>query len=366
MSRAQSGLDIDLGNESSRIAFEWAKKTFINREGMPGSPAMDIDGGFANVLQFGDLRVGVSSDGIGTKIELAERTGIYDTLGFDLTAMVVDDLVANGIEPVSLSNILDVDYLDPQVIDRLMHGLHDAARVARVAVSGGEIAELGPRISGFGESMHFNWCATAIGVLPKESPVIDGSKIHAGNHVLALRSQGFRSNGYSKIRAIMEARFGRMWHEIPWEGGTTWGQVLLTSCRIYTPAMVDLFRAGFRIKGLAHITGGGIPDNMARVLRPRRLGAVLDHLFEPPPFMKTLQRLGEVSEEVAYRLWNMGNGMLAVVSAEESSDIVQALAEMNYEAKVAGKVTTEPVLEFDTKGLVPQRLHHVVAGAPGQ
>ena len=122
----QSGLNIDLGDACSKTAYDWSKKTFVNRQGKAGMPCFKVDGAFANMLDFQGVNIGISSDGIGTKIELAERTGIYHTLGFDLMAMIIDDLVAGGFEPTTLSNIIDVDVLDADIIDQMMRGLHDA------------------------------------------------------------------------------------------------------------------------------------------------------------------------------------------------------------------------------------------------
>ncbi|MFH1465496.1 MAG: AIR synthase related protein [Pseudomonadota bacterium] len=154
--KAESGLDTRLGDACSRAAYGWAKKSFANRAGRMGFPVFKAEGGFSNLMDYGGLRLAMTSDGIGTKVELAERLGVYDTLGHDLVAMTCDDLAAAGVEPVNLSNILDVDRLDEAVVDSLMRGLHAAAGVAGIAVVGGEIAELGDRIGGWGTGMHFN------------------------------------------------------------------------------------------------------------------------------------------------------------------------------------------------------------------
>ena len=194
----KSGLDIDLGNLCSKDAFGWAKKTFPNRTNKAGATGLEVDGVFSNMLQFGDQRIGIASDGIGTKIELAERTGIYDTLGFDLVAMVADDLATAGFEPTNISNIIDVDKLDRASINGLMKGLAEACDYCGMSISGGEIAELGNRISGYGAGMHFNWCSTAIGILPSElKKPFDGTAVQAGDKVIALKAHGFRSNGFS-------------------------------------------------------------------------------------------------------------------------------------------------------------------------
>jgi len=283
----KSGLDIDLGNLCSKDAFGWAKKTFPNRDNKEGAAALKVDGVFSNMLTFGDQRIGIASDGIGTKIELAERTGIYDTIGFDLVAMVADDLATAGFEPTNISNIIDVNRLDRPTINSLMKGLAEACNYCGMSISGGEIAELGNRIGGYGEGMHFNWCSTAIGVLPKELDTpFDGTAVKAGHKVIALKGDGFRSNGFSLIRRIMQASFGDNWHNEAYSETQTWGEVLLTPSLIFTPVITKMIKTGVKLSGVAHITGGGIIDNFQRVLKANSLGANLDNLFEPLEVMQ--------------------------------------------------------------------------------
>ena len=344
---SQSGLDIDAGDRCSQNAYAWAKKTFRYREHKPGMPCRNLDGAFSNMLDFKGTRIGIASDGIGTKIELAERTQIYRTLGYDLMAMVVDDLATAGFEPTNISNILDVDVLDYGIIDDLMHGLHDAAREASVAISGGEIAELGSRIGGYGSRMHFNWCATAIGILHEnlEHP-IDGSGVQPGDLIISLKSQGFRSNGFSLIRQIMTEHFGETWHIARYDDMTTWGEVLLTPSRIFAPVIGRLLDAGIHLKGIAHITGGGIEGNLKRVLHANGVGASLNNLFEPLPMMKKICELGRIHQDTAYTYWNMGNGMLVIV---DKTAIGPALLHTNkggYEAVAAGEIVAQPGIKI--------------------
>ncbi|MCK4655154.1 MAG: phosphoribosylformylglycinamidine cyclo-ligase [Candidatus Cloacimonetes bacterium] len=359
MANKQSGIDINLGNKCSINAYKWAKKTFANRKNKSGEPAIGVDGTFSNVVHFKDSRIGISSDGIGTKIEVAERTGIYDTLGYDLVAMVVDDLVANGFEPTNISNILDIDFLDYKIIDKLMKGLHDAAGLANIAVTGGEIAELGNRINGYGDGMHFNWCSTAIGILPDvmEKP-IDGVNISPGDVIISLKSQGFRSNGFSIVRKIMKENFGNNWHKKNYSEKRTWGEVLITPSLIYCKLISDLIAEGFQPKGIAHITGGGLADNLGRVLKATNTGAVLNNIFEPADFVLKLQEVGEVSEEQAYCLWNMGNGILIIVLENEVNDVMMNIAKNGFKAQVAGYVVSEPIISIKSKGIDPQTLKY--------
>ncbi len=355
----QSGVNIDLGNQCSRTAYAWAKKTFNNRPAGEGNPELDVEGSFSNIMDFRGVKVGMSSDGIGTKIELAERTGIYDTIGYDLIAMTADDLAANGMETVNMTNILDVDHLDHDIINELMKGLHEAANFSHVIITGGEIAELGNRICGYGDKMHFNWCAAGVSMLPEGLKPVDGADIKPGDKVISLKSRGFRSNGYSLLRRIMEDNFGDSWHEHPYCDGT-WGEALLTPSLIYTPLISALRKAGHELKGISHITGGGLGDNFGRVLKVSGYGAILDNIYEPLPVMKAVQEIGKVSEEQAYRLWNQGNGMLLVVPAEEADAVVADAAKQQYEAKVCGEIIEEAKIHIDTKGLDPQQLSYKV------
>lgn len=352
MSQQQpSGYDIDLGNQCSKNAYAWAKKTFANRQGKAGAVQMKVDGAFSNMLDFGGTKIGITSDGIGTKIELAERTGIYHTLGYDLIAMTADDLIASGFVPTNLSNIIDADQLDYDIIDALMRGLHDAANTAQIAITGGEIAELGQRIGGYGSRMHFNWCSTAIGILhPALQNPIDGSGIQAGDIVISLSSPGLRSNGFSAARRILQQHFGDEWHNAPYDKHQTWGEVLLTPSVIYAPLIAQLLDQGIAIGGIAHITGGGIADNFRRVLKAKQLGAELDNLFAPHPFMTQLQQYGNINAEKAYLWWNMGNGMLLTVSPDHADRALQSIAQHlnGYQAQAAGRITNQERISIKT------------------
>lgn len=335
----KSGVDIDLGNQSSKIAYRYAIDTFPNRKGKHGAVGSRSDGGFSNLLIFGKERIGIGSDGIGTKAELAERTGIYNTLGYDLVAMVADDLAAMGFEPTNLSNVIDVDYLDKNIIDDLMQGLRDACNHAGITITGGEIAELGERIAGYGDKMHFNWSSTAIGILPENlKEGIDGSTVKEGDVIIALKSRGFRSNGFSSIRRILKENFGEEWHNEAYDKDSTWGQKMLTPSLIYSPAVNDIISAGIDLKSVVHITGGGIFDNLRRVLKINNLGANLDNLFEPLKEMLKVQELGKVSNEDAYLWWNMGNGMLLIAEEKDKENILKIVNEKGCQGQQAGKI----------------------------
>ena len=325
----------------SGIAFGHAKKSFANRSGTNGEPILDIDGAFANIVRIGNQNVGITSDGIGTKIEIAERAGIYNTLGFDLVAMVADDLAAMGIEPTNITNILDVDVMCPKTIDQLMSGLATASKLAGIAITGGEIAELGNRIGGFGNGMHFNWCSTAIGVAGEK--IISGKDIVPGDTIITLAEDGFRSNGFTLARNALERCYGKNWHTEKFTETQSWSEVLLTPSKIYCPLVNSLKRENIEIHGDSHITGGGVPANLGRILKPNNLGAELNNLFSPPRPMQAIARMTDVSDRDAYTHWNMGNGFLLVTPSTSIDAILGKAATLGYRAQVAGTVTHGPV-----------------------
>ena len=344
MAAAPTGVDLGLGDRCSRRAFRWAERSFAARRNQTGFPLFGGAGSFSNWMDYGPLQIAMTCDGIGTKAEIAERTGLYSTLGYDLVAMVADDLVANGIEPINLVNVLDVDKPDEEIVDQLMQGLHAAATECGIAVVGGEIAELGARIGGWGSRMHFNWCATAIGVPRRGCAPIDGGQIRAGDAVVALRGAGFRSNGFSLVRAILEDAYGPSWHEVPSVDGRSWGQAALTPSFLFTPAILALIDAGVPLRGVGHITGGGIPSKFGRVLKKSGLGARLDGLFPPEEIVRKLMELGRVEFETAYRQWNMNNPMLLVVPPEAVAQTLSILQTRGVAAQTAGEIAPGPIV----------------------
>ena len=344
MAAAPKGVDLGLGDRCSRRAFHWAERSFDARQGKSGLPLFGGAGSFSNWMDYGPLQIAMTCDGIGTKAEIAERTGIYTTLGYDLVAMVADDLVANGIEPINLVNVLDVDKPDEEIVDQLMQGLHAAAMECGIAIVGGEIAELGSRIGGWGPRMHFNWCATAIGVPRNGCAPIDGGQIQAGDAVIALKSAGFRSNGFSLVRAILEEAYGPDWHDVPSVNGRSWGVTALTPSFLFTPSILALIDAGIPLRGVGHITGGGIPSKFGRVLKKSGLGARLDRLFAPQDFVQKLVEIGRIDFETAYRQWNMGNGMLVVVPSEAADKTLSVLAMRGVAAQAAGEIAPGPIV----------------------
>lgn len=327
--------DIQQGNKLAAGAYRHATKTF-QFTGDRGA-VVPIKNGFSNMISIGGQLMGMSSDGIGTKVEIAERMGRYHTMGFDLVAMIADDLVANGFDPLFLSNILDINGADPEIVAQLMSGLEAAATVAQMAITGGEIADLGDRISGYQEQFHFNWCGTGMGPLFSQlKEPITGLEIKSGDIIVALKEDGPRCNGLTRMRHILTEAYGDLWHLETFEG-ISWGERLLVPATIYAPMIRQLITEKIVPKGIVHITGGGIRENLKRILGEYQ--ADLNHLFEIPPFFKQLIKLGDLTEDEGYDLWHMGQGMLLILAPEDISRWHSIMLTIgNKTAKIVGKV----------------------------
>ncbi len=351
---SSSGVDVDLEREASKILYEAAKKTWKNRKGTLGE-IVELFPDFSGVraINVGNLAddayMNLGFDGVGTKVEIAERLSKHYSVAFDLFAMVCDDAVIRGAEPVLIGSILDVktlgkkdqDYLG--FIRQLASGYIPAAKAANVAVINGELAELGARINGYG-SFNYNWGASVVW-FARKSRMITGKDIKPGDYIVALREEGFRSNGLSLVRKILEKEYGNNWHE-----KDKLADKVLRPSIIYTKILTSMF-GGFdkqpqlKINGAAHITGGGIPEKLGRALEPSGYGAIISEPFEPPGIMTYLQDLGKVSNQEAYRTWNMGHGMLIIT--EDYQKAIDISSSFGIEAKVVGEIKKEKGIKIN-------------------
>lgn len=339
----QSGVDIAEGDRCSAMAYAAAKKTFDARKGMFGKPVI-MEGGFSGALDFGDFYLIQNCDGVGSKIAVADAMKKYDTLGYDLLAMVIDDAVCVGAETVSITNTVDTNKVSSKAIEPMMKGLLKACREQKVVIPGGEIAELPDLMKGN------SWNSTAVGIVEKKK-FITGKNVKPGDKIIALQSKGFRSNGFSLVRHILKKKFGVNWHKKSYSGKKSWGDAVLTPSRIYSAALLGVLgRYGKKrmvnVKALAHVTGGGIPGNLRRVLGS--YGARLDHLMKPHQMMLDLQELGDVNDREAYRAWNMGIGMLIITN--DVAAIENAMKKEKIPMQVIGEVTKESGIQMVSRG----------------
>ena len=332
---AESGVNVETGDKASEIAYAHAKKTFQGRKGMIGEPLVD-DWGFTGAIDMGDFYMVANDDGVGTKMEVAELMNKYDTLGYDLLAMVADDAACAGAECISITNTIDAHKVDIQKIDEMMSGLEKACLEQRISVVGGEIAELSGALNGY------VWNASAVGIMGKEKR-ITSEHVTSGDTLIGFRSPGFRSNGMTLVRYILREKFGTNWVTAKFDDKRTWGEVVLTPSIIYHNAIMALHgRYGqpkqVTLKGVAHITGGGIPGNICRILD--RTGSKADLSLLPPPTeeMQKIIELGQISKEEAENTWNLGIGMIIVVSPDEQDKTLEIIKAEGYEAFQIGKI----------------------------
>jgi phosphoribosylformylglycinamidine cyclo-ligase len=348
----KAGVDIEAGDSASKIAYSYAKSTFASRKGMIGEPVTD-EGSYAGLIDMGEFYIVQCDDGVGTKTEIAENIGKFDTLGYDLLAMVCDDAICMGAETISISNTIDTNKVDAFIIEELMKGLAKACIEQKIIIPGGEIAEVGKSVNGN------IWNATAVGVLEKDK-VITGGDIQPGDKIITLKEKGFRSNGFSLVRYILEQKFGKEVYRMDSPFNKIWGEALLEPSTLYSAELLKLTgrfgeKRKINIKGISHITGGGIAGNFRRILKDKKLGAKFDDIFAPSEMVKEIQKLGNVAEAEAYKTWNMGNGMMLVVNPVDAEKVLRLL---NIDAKIAGEITNNGVIEIHTKGNNPTVLKY--------
>ena len=357
---ALAGVDVDVEAEASRIMYEASKRTFQNRSGTIGEIVTPFDD-FAGLKMVDISKLPAGSflsmgfDGAGTKVEIAERVGRYDTIAFDLFAMVCDDALIRGGESILVGSNLDIKTLGTDdrflpIMRELGEGYVAAAKEANVAVINGEIAQMGALMTGYGD-FPFHWGAACIWVAKKEN-ILTGTEMQVGDTVVMLREDGFRANGWSLVRKILGNAHGDDWHKVAHDGSTL-GELALTPSRIYSRFVVGLHggfesRGSCEIHGVAHLTGGGVPEKMTRVLRRSKLGARLTDLFEPAGIVSYVQKTGGISDFDAYRAWNMGQGM-ALITPEPDKVLAEAKS-YGIEAKVAGEIVAEPVVSILSRG----------------
>jgi phosphoribosylformylglycinamidine cyclo-ligase len=295
-------------------------------------------GGFGGLFGFDTSRyrhpVLVSStDGVGTKALIAQAAGEFETIGVDLVAMCVDDLVCQGAEPLFFLDYIAVGRLDPDHIEQLVEGVAEGCRQAGCALIGGEMAEH----PGAMEPGEFDLVGFAVGVVERDR-IITGEHVRPGDVLIGLPSPNLRSNGYSLARRVFFDVAGKNIDSPAFSGAAhTLGDELLKPSVIYAPAILALLRE-VDVRAIAHITGGGIAGNLKRVLPPRGDAVVERRNWEAPRVFAEIQRLGEVSDDEMAKVFNMGLGMIAVVPAREAFKAIDVLRSHGHQAKEIGEI----------------------------
>jgi phosphoribosylformylglycinamidine cyclo-ligase len=326
-----AGVSIEAGEEAVERIKASVRSTF--RPEVIG----DI-GGFGGLFAFAKDRyrepVLVSStDGVGTKAQVARMTRRFDTIGIDLVAMCVDDIAAQGAEPLFFLDYISIGKLDPDHVEQLVEGVVAGCRQAGCALIGGEMAEH----PGVMEPGDFDLVGFAVGVAERNA-LVTGSTVRPGDVIVGLPSPGLRSNGYSLARRILFDVAGRPLDAPAWTGAPhSLADELLLPSVIYSPALGALSRA-VDVRAMAHITGGGIPGNLVRVL-PDGCDAVVRRGSWPvPPIFGEIQRLGDISDAEMAKVFNLGVGMLAVVPAHDVFQALDLLRSRGHDAVQVGEI----------------------------
>lgn len=338
----EAGVDIDAGDALVERIKRLAKPT--------RTPEVLADvGGFAGLCALpGGLTEPVlvsGTDGVGTKLKVAFATGVHDTVGIDLVAMCVNDVLTVGARPLFFLDYFATGKLDVDVGEAVVRGIAEGCKQAGCALIGGETAEL-PGMYADGE---YDLAGFAVGVVER-SRILDGKRVAAGDAVIGVASSGLHSNGYSLARRVLEKEMGLRMSDRVDELGSTVGEALLTPTRIYARAITALLAAcGDAVRGLSHITGGGLPGNLPRVL-PDGLGAQLDlGSYQRPAVFQVLQRGGPVEEAEMRRTFNLGVGLVAVVEKGAADRAIEALAGSGERAWVLGEVVSVGDVPFEER-----------------
>ena len=274
-----------------------------------------------------------STDGEGTKSQVAVMAQKYDTIGIDLVAMCVDDLICVGAEPLYFLDYISVGTLDPSQIELLVNGISQGCKKAGCALIGGEMAEH----PGFMQPGEFELVGFSVGVVDKHE-MITGESVIPGDVIIGIHSPGLRSNGYSLARKVYFDIGGKKPDDASWKGSDTSVQEeLLLPSVIYAPTILKVMEQQ-TIKAIAHVTGGGIPGNLNRVI-PKNVDAIINRdNWSPPQVFKEIQKIGHISQAEMEKVFNMGIGMILVVSPEEAESVSQIIHESGHYCNEIGTI----------------------------
>jgi len=329
LSYRDAGVDIDAANRAMGSVREMIQSTRT-------ADTLSELGAFGGLYRVPrDLREPVlvaSTDGVGTKLKIAFLSGRHDTVGEDLVNHCVNDILVQGARPLFFLDYIGMGKLEEGTVEALVSGISRGCIANGCALLGGETAEM-PDFYAPGE---YDLAGTVVGVV-EEGAVLDGSRIAAGDRIIALASDGLHTNGYSLARRVVFQRLGLGVDDpFPEEDGSV-ADVLLRVHRSYLRSLAPLLDGG-GIRGLAHITGGGLLDNIPRIL-PADVSAKIDlGSWEVPSLFRVIQRAGEVDEREMFRAFNMGVGMVAVVEKDRADEVLRMLVEAGERAWVAGEI----------------------------
>ncbi len=333
MTYAKVGIDINRIKSFHEIIKKLTESTLHNTEEC--KPILGC-GHYAAVIDIGcDKLIALHVDGVGTKVLISQMMDKYDTVGFDLVAMHVNDLVCIGAKPIALVDYIAVEKFDKRMLIDIMDGLCKAAREAKIMIVGGETAVMPDVIKGV-DGKGYDLSGMSIGLLDKDR-IITGEKITPGDVIIGLESNGIHSNGLTLARKVLLEKAGFKVDDIVPGLGHSIGEELLRPTRIYSNAVLDILNK-VPVKGLAHITGGAFTK--LRRLNDK-VGFKLDKMPKPPTIFKLIQEHGNVDTNEMYRTFNMGIGFCIIADPSYSHEIINICAMNGIRASIIGKITSE-------------------------
>ena len=307
----------------------WVTKTFALN---PVRPVLPL-GYYANILPLTpELGLAISTDGVGTKLLVAQELGIYDTVGIDCVAMNANDVVCVGARPISMVDYIAVQHADPALLGALAKGLYTGAEQAGINIPAGEIAQVRELIHGARDGYAFDLVGTCIGTVPLDRILI-GRAVRPGDAVVGIASSGVHSNGFTLARRVLTGQAGLGYADHIAELGSTLGEALLVPTAIYVREALAMLDAGLDVKAFIHITGDGFL-NLTRVDAP--VGFVIDRLLAVPPIFDLIQRHGAVPDAEMFRVYNMGVGFCVIVGADDAARVEQIVTQHGKHAAVIG------------------------------
>jgi phosphoribosylformylglycinamidine cyclo-ligase len=338
-----SGVDLSKVSESHKIIGKLIEKTFAFRSGKFGEVVGEY-GHYANLIDIDSGRaLAVHSDGVGTKVLIAQLMDKYDTVGIDCVAMNANDLICIGAEPLALVDYLAVEKSDPEMIEQIVRGLVRGAEMAGMAILGGETATMPGVIKGAVEGKGFDLAAMSIGVVGQDK-VITGREIVANDVVIGLQSSGIHSNGLSLARKALLDEAGFSVSDPMPNSSRSIGEALLEPTKIYVREILEILKKA-EVHGLGNITGGAF-SKLNRICYGK-IGMYLDQLPEPPPVFEAIKQAGNIADYEMYRTFNMGVGFVVVTPEESSETVISICKKAGIQAQIIGKTTTKKGIKLE-------------------